>query len=118
MFHVFVNIGLEVLEILLGKATVVRETHPKVTIFVEIPVLVEKIGIEHEAQRPVDGYRVEKHPERVGADVETVRVEIVAHVIGKTGAYQHHSVGLTDVKRVCRGGDCGSELHILLFGYQ
>ena len=47
-----------------------------------------------------------------------MRVEIVAHVVGKTGAHQHHGIGLADVKRVCRGGDCGSELHILLFGYQ
>ena len=94
------------------------KTHPKIPIFVKVPVFVEKVGLQHESQRPVDGNGVEKHAERVGADAEAVRVEIMAHVIGKTGTHQHHRVVFFDMERILRSRDNCSKLHILLFGYQ
>jgi hypothetical protein len=95
-----------------------RETHPKVTVFVEIPVLVEQVGLEHETQRPVNGNGVEEHTEGVRQHIEAVYVEIVAHIVGKTGTDKHHRIGFADVEWILRGGNCRSELHILLFGYQ
>jgi hypothetical protein len=113
-----VDIGFEILEYLLGKAPMVGKAHPQIPIFVEIAVFVEQIGLEHKTQRPVDGNRVEEHPERIGTHLKTVRVEIVSHIVGETGSDQHHSIVFLDMERVLRGGyDC-SELHILLFGYQ
>jgi hypothetical protein len=81
LFHILINIGLKILKILFRKTSVVRKTHPKIPIFVKIPVFIEKIGLEHETQRPVNGNRVKEHTERVGTDIKAMNVEIVAHIV-------------------------------------
>ena len=111
--QMFINILLENLEIVAGEASVMGKADPRVPIFVEITVLVEGFRAHEQPDGSVDGDRVEQHAEGVGADIETVPTEIVAHVVGKTGSEKHDAVFVSDMERVLRGGYVGTELHIL-----